>query len=267
MNKTLKKYLSCVMALTLSLSLFGCSKTEETVSDPKTVLEDAQKKMNELDSMSLTADINLSMDAGEEDSSNMSIKIPMSMTIDLAGLKGDLIYHTNVKAEIFGIEIETDQTYFDGMLYSETEGEKTAMLMELADAKQMASAGKINMTFDNMKAVKEGNKTIITIKPSETEIKELMKTMGNISDSLFDEDELDALSSVKADDLIIVINSDGYVESEEFGLKAEAEGATVTCTLKFTMSGFNSTTVEKVDPSEYQNVNDMFDFDDFDLDE
>ena len=267
MKKTIRKVLGSTIALVLSFSLFGCS-SQEAIEDPKTVLEDAGKKMQELDSMTLKADIEINMSAGEDDSSAMSFKMPMSMTMEIAGMKGDLIYHTSVDAELMGMSIKTEQTYFDGVLYSEMEDQKTFMTVDASEASKTVSIGKVNEDFENMKASKEGDKIVITIQPTADELEKVMQMLGNaIEDELFAEDMLEAMSSIKFDAIKVVVNADGYVESEEISLSAESDGVKATISVKVEMSGFNSTAVEKVDPSEYENADDMFDFDDWDLDE
>ena len=119
----------------------------------------------------------------------------------------------------------------------------------------MANVGEVSTEFKNMKASKDGDKTIVTIEPTKEELTQLMDTLGSLEGSTMDEETLAALASLTFDAFVITINKDGYIENEKFGFSAEEEGIKVVFTAEIKVSGYDSTTVEMVDPGEYEALN------------
>lgn len=244
-----KRGLCAAMALIISFSLFGCSSKSE---DPRQVLENAAEKMKTLDSMSVSADITLDMSASGEGSESMSMSMPMKMTMEMANMKSDLSYHMLMDATFLGMNISSEQTYYNGTLYSTINDEKTKMSMPMSDASSYTSVGQVGNDFKNMKAEKSNDSIIVTIEPTEDELTKIMESLGSVGESSsLDPDMLATLSSLKFDAFKIIVNADGYIESEEFGFSAESEGVQVVFSVKMNMSGFNSTTVEKVNEEDY----------------
>ena len=256
MKKTMKRMLCTAAAIMLSFSLAACNNSEPA-EDPKVLLENASEKMKELDSLSMNANLSVNMEMSSSDSAteNLSLDMPIEMTVEMAGIQSDLMYHTIVDASLFGTNISTEQTYYDGVVYTNTDGQKTMMTMDVSEARQMANVGEVSTEFKNMKASKDGDKTIVTIEPTKEELTQLMDTLGSLEGSTMDEETLAALSSLTFDAFVITINKDGYIENEKFGFSAEEEGIKVVFTAEIKVSGYDSTTVEMVDPGEYEALN------------
>ena len=253
MKKTIKNLLCATAAIMLSFSLAACNHSEPA-EDPKTLLENANEKMKKLDSLSMDMDISINMEMSGTDSEGYSLDMPIQMTVQMAGMQDDLMYHMNMETSMFGSNVSTEQTYYDGTVYTNVDGSKTMMTMDVSEAQQMTDVGEVSAEFKNMKATKDGDKTVVTIEPTQEELTQLMDTLGNLEGSTLDEETLAALSSLTFDSFTIILNKDGYIESESFGFTAEDEGVKVSFTASVKLSNFDSTTVEMVDPSEYESV-------------
>ena len=253
MKKTIKNLLCATAAIMLSFSLAACNHSEPA-EDPKTLLENANEKMKKLDSLSMDMDISINMEMSGTDSEGYSLDMPIQMTVQMAGMQDDLMYHMNMETSMFGRNVSTEQTYYDGTVYTNVDGSKTMMTMDVSEAQQMTDVGEVSAEFKNMKATKDGDKTVVTIEPTQEELTQLMDTLGNLEGSTLDEETLAALSSLTFDSFTIILNKDGYIESESFGFTAEDEGVKVSFTASVKLSNFDSTTVEMVDPSEYESV-------------
>lgn len=227
MKKTIKNLLCATAAIMLSFSLAACNHSEPA-EDPKTLLENANEKMKKLDSLSMDMDISINMEMSGTDSEGYSLDMPIQMTVQMAGMQDDLMYHMNMETSMFGSNVSTEQIYYDGTVYTNVDGSKTMMTMDVSEAQQMTDVGEVSAEFKNMKATKDGDKTVVTIEPTQEELTQLMDTLGNLEGSTLDEETLAALSSLTFDSFTIILNEDGYIESESFGFTAEDQGVKVS---------------------------------------
>ena len=117
MKKTIKNLLCATAAIMLSFSLAACNHSEPA-EDPKTLLENANEKMKKLDSLSMDMDISINMEMSGTDSEGYSLDMPIQMTVQMAGMQDDLMYHMNMETSMFGSNVSTEQTYYDGTVYT-----------------------------------------------------------------------------------------------------------------------------------------------------
>ncbi|MBR2551632.1 MAG: hypothetical protein IKR06_01200 [Erysipelotrichaceae bacterium] len=238
-----------LLLFTLCLLISGCSQKEKT---PEELLQEAYAKAEQLDSMTITGMLDLTVSAGSE----LVIPIDLLMKVergDKADPKDDLSY-TEITAEVFGQLSNTKTWVKDGVSYVETADRKyigdTAETPEPAafDAGKMAKA--IAENAESITAAKSGDSTVITVKPTKKLIAAILEagSAEEISGDLLNNEVLESLTF---DDILITIGKEGYVDNILISAAGEVEGVNMKLSLDLTVSDRNATKVPEFDPAEF----------------
>ena len=242
------KKLLCILAA-FCLLLSGCSQKQKT---PQELLEEAYKKAEELDSMTIRGTTDLTVNMGSE------IVIPMDITMmvernDKADLTDDLSY-VEIDTELFGQQLgskvwtQNGKSYVEnveGKYISETDTGAAATYDTGAMAKAIAE------NAESMEMTQSGDSTVITVKPTDKLIQALFANGGSASSVTGDMLDSEALKSMTFGDILITIGKEGYVDNVIFSANGTAEGADMTIAVDLNVTDRNTTKVPAFDPEDF----------------
>lgn len=244
--------------LTLSLCLlvlFGCGQEEKL--DGKVIYNEASEKMSKLDALTsvteITAEFKL-VDGNDGQTSKMSSISKLSAT----GIQGDdLSYQMDLDSNFWGKEISMQQWYIDGVVYAMQDNQRFKFNLndededgEIIDQDSFTGL-EIADAFE-LDAKKSGSKTIINISLKHEEVLDMLEELElGIDESIVEQEDFEM------SDIEIVINEDGYFESQSFNLSFTVDGLIAKMMFKITFSDFNDVKIEQIDKSSFNDINDV----------
>lgn len=213
----MKKRIVFLLSLLMVLSLMGCSKSKETEKsvDPAIMYEDAAKKMADLKDMDAKANLKMTMSQGEE-----TMDMSMDMDIKMTGAgTDDMKYLADTKLTMFGMDLDMKMFYTDGYYYIETFGQKMKYAMDYSDMldkvnESTMQTGDLSKYMKDIKATKEGDKTIVTFKLDGEKMTEYIK---NMLEDLGTDIDSGSYSGIEGN-VETTINKEGYFSAVKMSL-------------------------------------------------
>ena len=242
MKRRMSKITVIMLVLVLALSMAACGSNDDSGSDnaneesPLDLYNAASKKMNEVDSYSATADMEMAMSVQGQSidtSSDVDMKIVNKE-------ENNIEFQTKILTESPLTEqpIEQNQYYRDGFLYTEGQGAKTKTALNMEDAiksANSASTGEISSDAVKEQSVtdKDGGKEVTLTLDGAKMKDQIGSAAGQLEQYGASVDDI-TMSDTK---LVAVIDSDGNIKSNnmEFSMTTEVQGQEVTMDMKINM--------------------------------
>lgn len=248
----MKKFWSVLLIAIMVVTMTGC---KEEKKDPKVMFEEAMEKMEELDSVDMSANIDMTMDMEDE-----MIEMTVNMDVKMENMQEEnMKMAAPINMKMMGVTIEGDFYYADGYYYMDMLGQKIKVAMDINELNETYTESlginikDLDMYKDFVMEEKDDLYVIQFVCDDEKVMeysKNIMESMGNMYTVEWDDMGLEEMQGS------ITVNEEGYVVEQvmDITMSMEIEEVSTTYDMVMTTTYHNpgeDVTVELPDVSEY----------------
>lgn len=253
--KKLKRFLCLFLSFTMFFSMTGCSSSSKK-TDPKQVIQNAQKKNSELTSTNLTMNLDMTITTSGE-----SIDAGIDMDCKTLGSGEAMQLAVNSTIHALGLSIPMDIYYKDGCAYISAMNQKMKqeIPVENLQNQMIPSTQTFSLPDEAYKSIameEDGSSQIITFTADGSQITDLVNSIFSL---LQLQSYLEDTASYTIGDIngTVSVNKDGYLSEETLHIpmtvalpNVEDTNIELTCTITNHNPG-EEVTIDFPDFSEY----------------
>ena len=252
--KKLKKFFCFFLLITLSLYLVGCSASSKE-TDPKKVLENAQKKNSEMTSSDLTMKLDMDIDAAGQ-----AFAVGMELNCKTTGGTDATQMAMTGTINSMGVSLPLEMYYKDNYMYLNLMNQKMKQEIPLDSIQNQVipSTETFSLSADDYKTInmtENGSDQIITFTADGEKMTDFVNTILSSLKYQLGGDVTYSMQNITGS---ITINSDGYLTEETIKMPMTITVPEVgdmnmdmTCTMTVHNPGKDEVTIEFPDFSDY----------------
>lgn len=212
--KKIKKFVHLLLFISLFLCVMGCSPSSKE-TDPKKVLENAQKKNNELTSSDLTMNLDMKIHAAGQ-----SLPMGLELNCKTKGNKDSIQFSMTGNISSMGVSIPMELYYKDNCIYLNLLNQKMKQEVPFDNLQKqiIPSTQTISLPIDAFKTInmeENSSNQVLSFTADGTKMTDFVNTILSSLMSQLGEDVSYLMKDVTGS---MTINSDGYISEATFQL-------------------------------------------------